>query len=508
MLLTIGRMIRGGLSGLSAVDLFLVVGQSNAEGRGSSASSPSVLPGAGWYWSSGGGLVKSLADPVGGANTGSMWPSFANQYYALTGRTACLVEEATGGSALIAAASATNWSATGSLRSVAVASCNSARAAIIADGEKKLGGVYVISSQGEQDAVSVNGTTVTGAIYKTELEALASYFAANITGFTQMGVVRTGAANDRAAAVNWAAIRQAQEDACAASANLTMLYRGTSGLPFDARRLMADSVHYNQTALNEAGRIAARGLSAGGAPTPVTSPQVLGAQVFGDIASASTTSITGSFTPPAGTKAVIVAAIAARIVSNTTFSLTNVTFGGVAMAKANASFAAGTAAANASPACYVNIGLFTITEAQFGGDLTGAARAIVVTPSASSNVLAFVAVALDADFVVESGISASANSGTVVSVNSDNGAPVTAIAVLGSSAASSAALTTSLAGGTWTELADGTEIGASNGTRSGQALVAHAALPEGVTTVTATISASINAAIMQIVGLRSKVSGE
>ena len=65
------------------LDLFIIVGQSNAEGRGNSAQSPAVTNGA---YISGSTITPTLADPVGGASTGSMWPAFANEWFAQTGR--------------------------------------------------------------------------------------------------------------------------------------------------------------------------------------------------------------------------------------------------------------------------------------------------------------------------------------------------------------------------------------------------------------------------------------
>lgn len=65
-------------------DVFVVAGQSNARGRGDSLRSPVIPPGGG-YEALPRGEILPLADPVGGANTGSAWPAFAEAYTAATG---------------------------------------------------------------------------------------------------------------------------------------------------------------------------------------------------------------------------------------------------------------------------------------------------------------------------------------------------------------------------------------------------------------------------------------
>ncbi|MEM1055115.1 MAG: sialate O-acetylesterase [Bacteroidota bacterium] len=78
-------------------DFFVVAGQSNARGRGTADLAPEVPDGAA-YEVTPQGDVRALADPVGGANTGSAWPAFANAYSAATGRGVVIVGQATNGS--------------------------------------------------------------------------------------------------------------------------------------------------------------------------------------------------------------------------------------------------------------------------------------------------------------------------------------------------------------------------------------------------------------------------
>ena len=79
-----------------AYDVFVVAGQSNAKGRGTAEEAPEVPAGAA-YEATPQGEIRALADPVGGANTGSAWPAFANAYTAATGRGVVIIGMAAGG---------------------------------------------------------------------------------------------------------------------------------------------------------------------------------------------------------------------------------------------------------------------------------------------------------------------------------------------------------------------------------------------------------------------------
>src|SRR5690606_8594754 len=94
------------------VRLFVVAGQSNALGRGDSASSPSVATGDGYYWN--GTAFSRLADPVGGATTGSAWPAFANQWRS-NGGVIPVFRGFAGGDTSVLTNEAPNWNVTGSL---------------------------------------------------------------------------------------------------------------------------------------------------------------------------------------------------------------------------------------------------------------------------------------------------------------------------------------------------------------------------------------------------------
>lgn len=163
--------------------VFLIAGQSNAQGMGSAAKSPSVNPGIAYQYYSG-NLTPVLGDPVGNANTGSAWPAFANEFYRRTGLGVVFIPTAVGSSALTAIASlpanggnGQNWSGAGTLRGTAVAQYNSTISALEAGGfAYRFGGV--LWSQGERDARCLPSASnkITEQDYKNEFSNLKSYF--------------------------------------------------------------------------------------------------------------------------------------------------------------------------------------------------------------------------------------------------------------------------------------------------------------------------------------------
>ena len=231
------------------VDILLVAGQSNAEGRGSSASSPVVKPGYGGFFN--GSSLTPLNDPVGGASSGSAWTSYANAWRTLTGRSLVVVEAAHSGSGLIAGVGAGDWSPSGAYRSAAVSAVNSARSYLGGISGVTVGDTYLAWLQGEQEGDAYNGTTITDAIYQASLEQLFAYLNANITGLGAILVSALGAPTDGVNGANWTLIRNAQ---AAAVANVAGSYIAFSGaVNFPAEGKMLDRLHYNQIGLTQIG---------------------------------------------------------------------------------------------------------------------------------------------------------------------------------------------------------------------------------------------------------------
>lgn len=494
--------------GLLPMDVFLIAGQSNAEGRGTTGdASPSTVQ----YYIDGSSIVYPLADPVGGALNASMWPAFANEWLAQTGRRAAFVEGATGGTALLAAADtgSGNWSPTGTQRASAVSTFNTAIAAIDGAPDHTLGNVYVVWVQGEADAQAVNGSTVTGALYKQALIDLCDYFDANITGgIEEMLVVRSGRRNDLLFPAGFAEIRAAQDAACADHAKLRMIYRGAYSFNYAGQRLMEDTLHWNRTALNRAGKAGARAAATlTDDPAVPTAPTLLASQAFVDTNVTAATSSTNSHTTASGTKMLVVAFAVARTTQSNTNSLTGVTFNGVAMTRMNAPSPGTTAAANTSPAGRTDIAIFGLTETEYGGTLSGVTANIVATSTLSSQINSVAAFNLDAEAICDVSYAntlTGGTTGTTLTFDVTTGQPGLLIGVASSVASSASALTWTLAG--LTEIGDG---GASDGTKSGQVAFGHESVGEvSGATITATASGTMDSGAFLVASFRKKLDGE
>lgn len=234
---------------MTAVDVFVVAGQSNALGRGDSALSPTV--GAGEGYEVNGSTVSHLADPVGSANTGSAWPAFAIEYYNLTNRVPAIVSTAVGGTSLVAAADTGvgNWSSTGTVFSSSTSATTTALAALVTAGHTPtLRGV--LWAQGETDALH----PIAEATYQSALIDLHTRYQAAL-GTVPLFVCRLG---DRAGGVaaDWEAIRDAQDAAATATAGIDVVY--TRAKDFTYIGWMADALHYTQAGYNDMGTRSAR----------------------------------------------------------------------------------------------------------------------------------------------------------------------------------------------------------------------------------------------------------
>lgn len=480
-------------------DMFIIVGQSNAEGRGDSSLSPAAPNGR---YISGSTIASPLADPVGGASTGSMWPAFCNEWFAQTGRVAAFVEAATGGTALLPDTAGSNWSPSGSLRAAAASAANTAISAISADPSYTLGNVYFVWSQGEQDAVGINGTTITGPLYEQALEDLAAYFKAQVPSMVTMGVVQTGGEFDLSDMANYAAIRLAQESACTDSANLTMIYRGAHS--FSARAMMADNVHYDQAGLNVAGKCAARALATGVAAIPAE-PAVLAATAYADSTYTASAGRAANHTTAVGTKMIIVAVSAMRPESNSTFFLDSVTFGGIAMTCVRDE----KASQNATTAGRANSSIWYIDETAYGGSLSGVTASLSVVDTTTINIVDWCIIDCDAEGVPGAHNffaptpATTADGSVLISTN----APSLVVGI-GSSAASAAAPLTA----TLTNLTEVMDHGITNAgaTRAGQMVVGHAAESAIVTdkAYTTTWTAACTAISFIVTAFRGKIAGE
>lgn len=501
---SIGNRLRAGGGGFpqtsDVVDLFIVCGQSNAEGRGTSALSP--IGQAGIYITGSTITPPPMTDPVGGANTGSMWPAFSNEWAIQTGRKSAFVECAVGGTAILDDAGG-QWGASGTLRAAAVAACNSAISAIN-DSAYTLGGVYFLWAQGEQEASTLNGTTITGALYEQALEDLAAYFKGEVGAMVTMGVIQTGGADEiefgvatmSATSNGHQTIRRAQENACADSANLTMLYRGTYS--FIGRRLMKDGVHYNQAGLNLAGKCAARELANPAAEPDAISPYI-SSTAYPDASFGSRATRSADHTTDAATTMLVLAVMAQRE-ANQLFVVA-ASFGGVSMrllATANSK--------SATPGSVV-VSLFYLDASLYGASLSSVTASIQVTAAFNCSMIDWCAInAKDVELAEsEYGFFPAGTTASAGAVTMNTYQPALVVTVAGSAATSSSALTN-----TFTNATELMDHGLTNGSRSAQIAVGYSA--ESAALVDQSITATWTAACTQIavasVAFRKRIIGE
>ncbi len=494
----------GDSGGRILVDLFNITGQSNAEGRGDSTLSPIAMYGR---FFSAGSITAPLVDPVGGATTGSMWPSLSNEWYNQTKYISIFVESAKGGSALLAAADDGNgnWSPTGTLRAAAVSNINTAIQAINNSPIYKLRNVYFIYDQGETESQAINGTTITGPLYNQALQDLGTFFKAQVPEMTIMGVIRTGNKTPRSQESGWADIRTAQEAACTASANLRMLYRGAASFPTSGMNLMksASDVHYSQTGYNMAGKCAAIELAKVVETPPLSAPSLLASQVYSDTSWVTKTSQTRSHTTNASTKCLVVAVPAVRGGSSAT-SVGTCTFNGVSMQLVNVQGQQGAA----SPVALNGIaGIFYLNESTYGSTLGGVTANLVQTPQVDQSLLSLVALDLDVEVNPDNSVAGTvtiATGSTIpIAITTDNSAFIVAVAAFGASGAS--VPTATITGITELMDAGGTRPG---GDRSGAGCVGYATATSAVDNdYSGTFSANVTGAQL-VAAFRAKISGE
>lgn len=481
---------------IEPVDVFVIVGQSNAEGRGDSGTSPDATD-TGLYFD--GASFTELADPVGGASTGSMWPAWANEWHALTGRRAVFVESAKGSTRLLdyGMLPGDTWASGGSLRGAAASDAQDVVTALAASNDYQLANLYFVWCQGEGDAENLDGSH-TAAMYEQGLEDLATYFKGQVPEMVSMAVVRSGSnVNDATKDAGYLAVREAQEDACDDSTLLTMAYRGTYS--FRTLNYHIDGNHWSQAGLNLAGKCGARGLNSPESRDVLATIGAPDAYTDTDY-STTATSKTESHTTDANTKCLIVAASCIRGNSTTTFLTSSITFNGVPMTLVREQ------ADNGTTACRAVSAVYFLDEATYGGSLSGITANIVVTATVACNTINFAAFNSVDDLYI--GYANSANmSGDLAAVSLDyyTGDPSLTVAVYGSAAASAAALTHTLSG--VTEVLD---AGGSNGTRSTQTVIGYAqdAAPYGPRAITATASATCNCGSLVVASFRQRWNGE
>lgn len=230
---------------------FVEAGQSNKEGRGQSASSPSVPVGTAFYFN--GTIYTALVDPVGGALTGSSEPAHANRWTTLSGGAQKTVyrEMAVGGTSVLTNETP-NWSTTGTLLPAAVTAFNAMKTDLAGiSGVTVAGGAWNVI-EGETAARIIRDGGSDAATYEAAFGAFAQYAKDNCPGLNYIFISELGPAPDGTLTTAYAAVRTAQANVAAAKAFVKIVYTGAKSFTFPAT-MNSDLLHYNQAGLNLVG---------------------------------------------------------------------------------------------------------------------------------------------------------------------------------------------------------------------------------------------------------------
>jgi len=239
---------------IETADVFLIGGQSNATGHGSSEASRPPPDGRAFEHVPHEGF-EPLADPVGTAKTGSAWPAFAEAYWAASRRHAVYVPASVGGTSVHPAANDNWWGESGGLLYRALGRL---RSAIV---NLQLAGITprfrgLLWHQGETDAGAIDDGRIEPADYRLAFETMIERYRREI-GDRQAPVYVFGLGRrsdgDRR---GFREVRRIQRAVAAADPNVWLVFEGAVGFPAEGK--MKDTLHYNQDGLDEMGRVGGR----------------------------------------------------------------------------------------------------------------------------------------------------------------------------------------------------------------------------------------------------------
>lgn len=238
------RMVN--LLGVTALDLFIVAGQSNASGQGATVNSET--PTAGTAFDLYHMTFRELADSVGNANIGSAWPTFCSDYYTGFSRVVCIMGCAVDGSAQYAGGSSDNWDTTGELYDLMVTKITKRIAYLNSLGiTVTLRGI--LWCQGERDADQIDNAIMTQANYETALSnmitRIQSDFSTLMLYISQTGEKNTGDTT------GFSEVRASQNTVATASAFADLAFTGAVDFPGEGK--MQDTFHYTTAGYQEMG---------------------------------------------------------------------------------------------------------------------------------------------------------------------------------------------------------------------------------------------------------------
>ncbi|MDX1922973.1 MAG: sialate O-acetylesterase [Alphaproteobacteria bacterium] len=255
----------------TAIDVFLIAGQSNAVGEGDSAQSPQVIPDK--ILQIYNGVITPANDPVGNAMTGSAWPAFGNEYYALSNRSIAFIPTAVGGTGMspYADIGTGHWSgytvpSSHDLLGRSIEKTNAAMALLLANGySPSFKGI--LWCQGENEA---NNICFGAQLSKEDVEAMLAgviqRYRKHLEGDWVFYIFKTGTdtrvdqncqpiiPNDS----GYRIVHAAQESVARNVPGTKIIFSGAAD--FGPRGMMKDGIHYNQDGYNEMGKTGAQTL--------------------------------------------------------------------------------------------------------------------------------------------------------------------------------------------------------------------------------------------------------
>ena len=257
---------------VQAAKLFLVAGQSNAVGQGTSTLSSVCISGTAYEYNGLTNSIQQLQDPMGQsfdnlepALTGSIGPAFAKTLNSLINEPIYMVSAARGGSSNCVKAELSTygtWDETGT-KLLFGSAVNKVQSAMKATGLPLSGIIWI---QGERDANAIKTLNETEAEYRASLEKLIARFRAQfgpnlpfyivLTGL--QGVITNGVPAATDTPSNYA-VRRMQTEVAKKTPNVFVAFSSTDTF-FDKSWMKPEAitVHYIQTAYNQIGDSVAR----------------------------------------------------------------------------------------------------------------------------------------------------------------------------------------------------------------------------------------------------------
>lgn len=239
----------------------VVVGQSNATGRGDASESVDLPADVAQVYED--GDLSPLRDPVCSASdpdaAGSAWPAFARRYYELTQTPTAFAAAGLGGTSVVTAADrgAGNWSASGNLRAAAVDTWRDLRDEL-RDYGYLMNEPLFVWNQGAADAAAIRRRDIEPADYEAGLADLLSFFDEHLPVGWSFLLWEVGPGRER----NDDAIRsvqRAQRNCCRETSYASYV----SGI-----QQTFETLHYTQSQYDAMGRIGAENYLSGGVSPP------------------------------------------------------------------------------------------------------------------------------------------------------------------------------------------------------------------------------------------------